>query len=192
MAEFAVGPWRLGMTRAEVASFTSHGPFLEVQATGGLETQGAKLDRGRTNVSFVFEQDRLDYIQVWFYEGDSYRKARPAVLELFDLFAERFGGASVPGIMVNNSERLDRIGFEAFLDRVLGTSADLGQRMAKEDKGLGLFRFDLVPSGQPTGSKITGQFGYSTRFDTYYVFLFQDDPGKPDRRVESNVHIEAP
>lgn len=192
LAEFNVGPWRLGMTRAEVAGFSSEGPYLEVPATGGLETKGAKLDRGRTNVSFVFEDDRLDYIQVWYYEGSRYKKARSAVLEVFDLFTERFGGASIPGITVNDSERLDRKGLEVMLDRVLGTSADLGRRMAEKGNGLGLFRFDLVPSSQPVGSKITGQFGYSTRFDAYYVFLFQDDPSKPDRRVETNIYVEAP
>lgn len=190
VADYTIGPWRLGMTPSEVSSFTSDGPYLPVTITGGLETRRAKLERGRSNVSFVFEADRLAYIQVWYYEGKRYKRASDAALELFDLFAERFGGASVPGITVNDDERLQRADFQALLDRVLGTSAELGNRLANEGKGYGTFRFDLVPARQPPGSKLTGQFAYSTRHNTYYVFLFQDDPRRPDRRVESNIHIE--
>ncbi|MGQ0801188.1 MAG: hypothetical protein ACT4NL_13910 [Pseudomarimonas sp.] len=180
------------MTPFEVESFKSHGPYLPVPITGGLETHRAKLDRGRTNVSFVFDGDRLDYIQVWYFEGRQYRRARAATLEIFDLFAGRFGGASIPGIKVNGTDQLQRDDLEVMLDRVLGTSAELGSRMAKEGKGYGIFQFNIVPATQPSASKLTGQFGYSTRHDTYYVFLFQDDKSKPDRRVQANIQVEAP
>jgi hypothetical protein len=190
-ADYTIGPWRLGMSPSEVTNFKAHGPYSPVRTTGGLETRRAKLDRGRTNVSFVFDGDRLDYIQVWYFEGKRYKGARAAALEVFDLFTARFGGASVPGVAVNGAEKLTRADAEIVLDRVLGTSAELGKKMAREGKGYGTFRFDLVPATQPPGSKLVGQFGYSTRHDTYYVFLFQDDPSKPDRRVRSNIHVEA-
>jgi hypothetical protein len=189
-AEFTLGPWRLGMSREEVQSFAEHGPYKDVAVTGGLETFNAHVLGGRKNVSFVFDDAGLEYIQLWGYEGADYKSAKAAVLELFDLFVKDYGGAEVPGVNVSGQASLDRASMEVLLDRILGTAKDLGKKEAKERTVMLLF-FDMKPKRQPEGSRLHSQWGYHSKFDTFYVFLYQDREDAPERSVGSNVRLEA-
>jgi hypothetical protein len=97
---FLIGPWDIGDTRQSVVAATRLGPFEPVVATGGLETRRAVFLGRRTTVSFVFDAtDRVEYLQVWLYEGRSYRKARKEALRILDLFEAELGGATIPGIV---------------------------------------------------------------------------------------------
>jgi len=190
-AEFTLGPWRLGMSRQEVQSFAEHGPYEDVAVTGGLETHNANLDGRKTNVSFVFDDGGLRYIQVWGYEGADYVSAKNAVLDVFDLFIEDYGGVEVPGVTVSGPAGLDRDAMEVLLDRVLGTAKEIGEKTANDQKAAMLLFFDMKPKRQPEGSRLHSQWGYHSRFDTFYVFLYQDREDAPERRVTSNVQLEA-
>ena len=89
---FRVEPWSLGDTRAEVEEHQQFGPFIPVSVTGGLETQNAQFLNGRRTVSFVFdENDRVEYIQIWMYEGRKFASARKEALRIYDLFQKDFG-----------------------------------------------------------------------------------------------------
>jgi hypothetical protein len=188
-SSFKVDPWRLGMTREEVMSFTEFGPYAHVPITGGVETSNAHFQDKATNVSFVFDDAGVQYIQVWKYEGKDFPSAKGAVLELFDLFETR-GGVEIPGVDISGPAGLDRAAMTVVLDRILGTARDLGNDAKKKYKATMLIMFDMLPKTQPDGSRLHSQWGYSSRHDTFYVFLFQDRPYAPSRRVSSNVQLE--
>jgi hypothetical protein len=190
-AEFDVGPWRLGMSREQVRSFAEYGPYEPVAVTGGLETHNALLSGERKNVSFVFDDQGVAYIQVWEYEGSDYESAKRAVLEVFDSFVASYGGAEIPGIDVSGPSGLDRGAMEVVLSRVLGTAREIAQKTAKEQKAAMVLFFDMKPKEQPEDSRLHSQWGYHARFDTFYVLVFQDRTEAPERRVPSNVRLEA-
>ena len=188
--EYDVGPWRLGMTRDAVSSFDDFGPYTAVEATGGLETQNGVFEGNQRNISFVFAGDALDFIQVWNYEGKDADTAKQRVLEVFDLFNDRFGGAAVENINVSGPNGFDRGAMNAVLDKIIGTARELAADIgSKEDVEITMM-FDMVPANQPDGSRLHSVWGYSSRFDSFYVFLFQDPTDAPIRRVEANVVTE--
>lgn len=182
---YDIGPWQLGMTRDQVKAETEFGPYVPVTVTGGLETVKSPLKRGKTHVSFVFHDDQLDYIQVWYYIGPSARKAKKALLELSDEFIALSGGVSAP--FANEGDSLTHEQWKEVLERTIGTAPDVAKHLAKEGQPVPTtFLFDMVPAKQPDNGKLTVQFGYLTPADTYFVFLFQDHPMNPDRVIESN------
>src|SRR5262245_48527534 len=63
------GPWRLGMSKAEVTAVTQSAPYKDVPSTGGLETASGSFEGRTVNVSFVFGETGLWKIQIWAYEG---------------------------------------------------------------------------------------------------------------------------
>lgn len=189
--DFRVGPWRLGMSREKVQSFREYGPYGPVAVTGGLETHNAVLDGKQKNVSFVFDDEGLRYIQVWEYEGSDYEAAQNAVLEVFDSFVASYGGAEIPGVEVSGPAGLDRQAMEVLVGRVLGTAKELGQKTAEEQKAAMVLFFDMKPKMQPEHSRLHSQWGYHARFDTFYVFVYQDRADAPERRVPSNIRLEA-
>lgn len=163
---FALGPWCFGMSEDEVQAFSDYGPYTRVSATGGLETQNAMFNGQRKGASFVFDGAGLRYIQLWNYEGSDYESAKRAVLELFDLFSEQYGGAEVVGVAADGRSGLSRSAMEVVLARVL-------------------------PMQQPQGSHLHSQWGYDSRYDTFYVFLYQDRNDVPERKVPSTIRLEA-
>ncbi|WP_440224811.1 hypothetical protein ACQQ2N_06130 [Dokdonella sp. MW10] len=193
---FHIGPWNIGDTREKVLEATEFGPFEPVALTGGLETRHARFLDSKVTVSFVFDaSDRVEYIQVWLYEGTDFAEAKKASLGLFDLFSSRFGGASVPGIEVSGagvdgSTSLDRISLGIVLDRVLGQAPKLGEDFKRKHKVVATTVLDLIPHRNPLNAKLTAQLVHASRHDAFYVFLFLDQTTAPDRRVASNVKLE--
>jgi hypothetical protein len=183
---YPIGPWRLGDTRAQVVSHAEFGPYTAVAVTGGVETTKAKFLGQPANVSFVFDaSNRLDYIQVFVYEGASATKATEAALRVHDHFVKDLGGASVTGVKTNGSEAIDRAGMELLLDRVFVAVPKTAEDL-KKTKGMVLAAtFDLVPKSQPSDSKIVSQLVYSSRHDMFGVFVFQDRKDRSDRRAKS-------
>jgi hypothetical protein len=188
---FSIGPWQLGDTRGQVISQAEFGPYNPVSATGGLETTKAKFLGQSATVSFVFDaENQLQYIQGWVYEGSDFQKAREAALNVYDLFAKDFGGASIPGVETNGSKMLDRRALEAVLDRLLGKAPKLGEEFKKKQGILATTTLDLVPKNQPSNCKLVAQLVYSSRHDTFYVLVFQDRNDRPERRAKSMMFID--
>lgn len=187
--DLGLGPWRLGMSREEVTSHQDLGPYQDVRVTGGVETANAKFAGHTVNTSFVFDDAGLAFIQVWNYEGEDWKKAQGAVLEVFDYFSERYGGVTVPGVEVNGSETLDRGALAVVLQQVLGTARELDAKVRKDQATMTMI-FDMIPLRQPQESRLHCQWVYAGRPDTFYVFLFQDRKDAPSRRVASNVQLE--
>ena len=186
-----IAPWSLGDSREQVLAETKFGPYKNVSITGGLETAHGSFLGEKTTISFVFgETEQLEYLQVWLYEGSSFPKAKKEALRIFDIFASRFGGASVSGIEVDGSEHMDRDSFSVVLDKVLGQAPKLGEKFKRERQVVATTTLDLVPRRGPEHVKIVGQLIHSSRYDSYYIFLFEDLASAPDRRAKSNVYLE--
>ncbi len=189
---FRVEPWSLGDTRAEVEEHQQFGPFIPVSVTGGLETQNAQFLNGRRTVSFVFdENDRVEYIQIWMYEGRKFASARKEALRIYDLFQKDFGGASIPGVEAGGRSSLERRDFISVLDKMLARSPRLGAKLKAERNVVATTVLDLVPTAQPANSKLVAQLVHNSRNDDFFVFLFQDSKTAPDRRALSMIRLES-
>jgi hypothetical protein len=188
-AEYGIGPWRLGMTRDDVRSFEQFGPYQQVQVTGGLETWNAKVEGKTTNVSFFFDDEKLSYIHVWKYEGSDFEAAKQSAVELFDLFAAKFGGAHIKD--VNDAKPLDRKAFIAVVTVALGRSPETFAKLESEQKVASTLNLDVIPERQPASSRLHGKLIYSSRHKIFFVFLFQDVVGAPSRDAEATIQVET-
>jgi hypothetical protein len=187
--DIGLGPWRLGMTKDLVVAQKDFGPYTEVRVTGGVETGNARFAGHPVNTSFVFNDAGLEFLQVWNYEGEEWRKAQSAALEVFDYFSEKFGGATIPGVEVNGGSTIDRSSLAVVLERVLSTAEGLESKAQKDENTLTI-TFDMIPLKQPAASRLHCQWVYVGRANTFYVFLFQDRPEAPSRRATSAVHVD--
>lgn len=188
-ADFNFGDWRLGMSKKEVKQVYSLAPFTPVEVTGGFETS-FKVFENTVPVSFVFENETLVYIQAFAYEGSDFSAAKRAAMSVLELFSSKFGGATIHGIKLNEDPWLSEETASFVLDRVLGTAPELSAKFKKEDSTIALFTFDASPKMQPENSKIHAKFVYSSRFETFYVFLFQDLIGSPERTAKAAIELE--
>lgn len=93
-----VGPFRFGMTRAEVGHVSDCQHYTSVQVTGGLECEPYLFDGHAMNISFLFTADRLRRIQLWFYEGTSDQDAREAVTRVLDYLQRTAGDATIAAL----------------------------------------------------------------------------------------------
>jgi hypothetical protein len=85
------GPWKLGMTPAEVEAVTQYGPYTKVPSTGGLETANGDFEGRKTHTSFVFRPAGLYQIQIWLYQGESYEEALAAIHRAYHYLGANFG-----------------------------------------------------------------------------------------------------
>ena len=188
-ADFFISPWRLGMTRAQVVAEKEFGPYKPVQVTGGVETFDAQFDGKKTNVSFVFDDvGTLSYIQVWKYEGPEFDKALKAPEDVFDLFTNRFAGARIFG--VNDSKVLGKGEFKATVIALLGRAPTAFSKLQGEQGIASTMTLDLMPNEQPANSMLHSQLIYSSRFESYYIFLYQDLPNAPSRQAGAMINTE--
>jgi hypothetical protein len=84
-----LGEYRFGMTREEVRRVPSCTPYQVVPGTKGLECPNFNLDGRKLNISFLFSDDRLSRIQLWFYEGGSETQAREATAVMLAYLSKR-------------------------------------------------------------------------------------------------------
>jgi hypothetical protein len=187
-----IGPWRLNMTPQEVQSFSEFGPYEVVRATGGLETANGQFLGARTNVSFVFDARGVEFIQVWKYEGKEEAAAQAAVLDIFRLFADKYGGARVDNVEFDGPAGLNEEAMKALLGRVIGTARAMSAEIRQKHKVGVTVMFDMMPNKQPADTRLHSTWGYSGKFDTFYVFLFQDRVDAEPRRVKANVQVDDP
>ena len=177
------------MTRAQVVAEKEFGPYKPVQVTGGVETFDAQFDGKKTNVSFVFDDvGTLSYIQVWKYEGPEFDKALKAAEDVFDLFTNRFAGARIFG--VNDSKVLGKGEFKATVIALLGRAPTAFSKLQGEQGIASTMTLDLMPNEQPANSMLHSQLIYSSRFESYYIFLYQDLPNAPSRQAGAMINTE--
>jgi hypothetical protein len=188
-ATFAIGPWTPGMSRDRALAFADNGPYTAGPSASERDAT-ANFQNRKTKVSLAFDERGLKTIQLRKYEGRSPDDAKAAALQLFDLFAEQFGGATVENVKPDDGKGLDRAGLAEALDKIIGTARDTAARARAKDKSLLLITFDMIPNRQPPQSRVLSQWGYSALTDSYYVYLYQDRLDTPLRRARSNLFLE--
>ncbi len=203
-ASCSLGPWQLGMTREQVTAFEAFGPYTDVWETGGVETHkaptagisaGPAVDAARANVSFVFDGAGLKYMLLFKYEGRDYKAAKTALLDLFDEFQRNYGGATLEDFTVQGpaaDAQLDHRVLADLLEQVLGEAHAVGERALKDQEASVSMMFDLAPKQQPCATRVHVQWGYHSKYDTYYVLLYQDRMDAEPRSIDKNFRLGPP
>jgi hypothetical protein len=186
---FRLGPWTLGMTREQVTAVPDTGPYVPVESTGGLETRGGVFESKPATFSFVFGDNGLRYVQLWAYEGKNYEDAKQAALTVANVFFRDLGGLSQDRFEANGKPFPPDL-VPQIVDSTLGKARDIGNEIKKKHKSAILFTFDVPPMNQPEGRRIHCQWVYASRYDTYYIFVFEDYADAPSREARSNIQIE--
>src|SRR5262245_9679050 len=84
-----LGPYRFGMTRAEVEAVPACHPYVAVAGTRGLECRNFTFEGRQMTISFIFAGASLSRIQLWYYEGSSEAEARKATDALLEDLSRR-------------------------------------------------------------------------------------------------------
>lgn len=183
-------PWRLGMTPAQVTAFDQFGPYTPVRVTGGVETANGRFRGKPANVSFVFDEAGLRYLQVWKYEGKDPKQAQDAVMDVFDFFASELGGVDPAEFSANGGRAMTREEFAMVVATTYGRIQTLAADIRRDRKVEMTFSMGMSPLRQPDGMRWQCQFAYSSRHDAFFVFLFQDRPDAPKRATDAAIHLE--
>jgi hypothetical protein len=179
-----IGPWQVGSSREQVASFAEQGPYKD-GASGTMETDNAPLAGRKVKATFVFGALGLATIQLHAYAGSDWREAQKAALEVFDVFKAQHGGASVKDV----SDNIEREELDLILRQTLGTAETMNKRYTPNGQYM-IQTFDMVPLKQPPSGRLHCQWIYDGRSNTYSVFLYQELPAAPKRDVAENVQIK--
>ena len=161
----AIGEYRFGMTRAQVAAVKSCAPYRQVASTGGLECSNFMLGTKRLPISFIFTGDALTRVQLWFYDGTYTKQAHEATAEML-AFLSRYG-------TVRSSEPKGPLTPDAILSklRAMARGAQPGQAVRVQVLTTGTGKPPFVH-----GSATVARSGF-------YVFAFlSESPGTQPRR----------
>jgi len=182
--DVGLGPWRLGMTKEQVAAIADKGPYTDT-ASGGLEA-ATTFRKKKVTTSFTFADSKVRSIVVKVYEGTDWRNAEQGALDVYDHFKESYGGANVK----DTADKVERDALDLILRQTLGTAEELNKRYVANGSRM-VITFDMVPVKQPAESRLHCQWIFDGK-GTYSVYLYQDLPGAPKRDVAENVEIKKP
>jgi len=157
------GPWRLGMSRAEVEAVRELGPYKPVSATGGLETPNGSFMGRTTNISFVFGEHGLRRIQIWAYEGRDENEAVAAFLRVYRNLESTAGCIRAAGVAI--PEGADDDAFVKAVKATIDTAPP--NRMLK---------FQLGPETRSPTVGAFSSFFRQPQLGVYYVFLYYQEP----------------
>lgn len=178
------GPWKLGDSREQVRAVESHGPYLDVHSTGGLETYAGEFSNEATHISFVFGDAGLFLIQLWLYNGGEegdFEAATAALHRAYEYLQTEFGALHSDGLVVPESLTLDglrRLVPEAFRDQSqridMSRALTPGARITTNS-----LSFHLHPRDPPRGADVSASLFYNPQLGMYWVFLyFRNDQQK--------------
>ena len=111
-ATAGLGPYRFGMTRAEVEAVPACRPYVAVPGTRGLECRNFTFEGRKMTISFIFAGASLSRIQLWFYEGSSEAEARQATDALLEYLSRRGSlrsSAIAPGTRPTTKSIFERV-----------------------------------------------------------------------------------
>lgn len=182
------GPWRFGMSKADVQAVEKFGPYTPVASTDGLETKNGPFMGESRNVSFVFGLGGLSQIQIWLYEGHSYDEAVKEFYRAYKHLVENFGPVHQDG----NPWPAD-LTAEAFAERIpqeyrRASSSPEGFVDELKTKGsaqVDVSKLHLHPQKPVRGAEVYGSFLHSQKLGTYWVFLYYKVPAGQDHRVSA-------
>ena len=68
----------------------------------------------------------------------------------------------------------------------------MGERALKDQQASVSMMFDLAPKQQPCANRVHAQWGYHSKYDTYYVLLYQDRMDAAPRSIDNNFRLGPP
>ena len=148
-----VGPYRFGMTADEVRAVEACTPYKPVIRTGGLECPNYEFEGARMNVSFIFGEQGLRRIQLWFYEGTDRAQAVAATDRVLRHLEARYG-------RLRSSAPDEAVTAEALIH---AAEAPISDRPG---------RVDVFPIEMPPERQVYGAVGHVNVGKSYLVFLF--------------------
>jgi hypothetical protein len=171
------GPWKLGDSREAVRAVESHGPYLDVRSTGGLETYAGEFLGEPTHISFVFGDAGLFLIQLWLYNGGEegdFEAATAALHRAYGYLQTELGALHSDGLVVPESLTLDglrRLVPEAFRDQ--SQRIDMSQALTAGARiKTNSLSFHLHPRDPPPGADVSASLFYNPQLGMYWVFLY--------------------
>ena len=178
------GPWRFGMSKAEVEAVEKHGPYTPVHSTGGLETKNGSFQGETRNVSFVFDAAGLSHIQIWAYQGNDFEQAVKELHGVYRHLVETFGPVHNDG----DPWPAD-LAPDAFKGRIpprfqQGAAAPgtFGETLQSQGSvQLDMQRLHLHPQQPVEGAEVYGSLIYAPKLPGYWVFLYYKLPKAPGR-----------
>jgi hypothetical protein len=181
------GPWRFGMSKAQVLAIEQFAPYTPVASTEGLETQKGPFMGETRNVSFAFGLGGLSHIQIWVYEGKSYEEAIQQFHHAYQHLVENFGPVHQDG----NPWPAD-LTAETLASRIPPEYQESGspEKLMEELKSKGSAKVDtlklhLHPQKPVKGADVYASFLHSPRLGFYWVFLYYKLPERPVRQVQA-------
>ena len=186
---YTIGPWKLGMSKEDVISFSDNGPYLDVKSTGGVETFNARINNEIKNVSFVFDDNKLDYIQVFEYEGKDKNKAISKFDSIAKDWEKRYEGLIIGTFKIGGRNILTAQEAVYVYHKVLLQYIDKLDSIVDGGKAYYII-FDVDPAKQPSNSSIRMQFGYFSKLQSYFVYTFQDRKGFSRKYANPNIVLE--
>ncbi len=161
------GPWRFGMTKEQVAGVTEFGPYTPVSASGGLETKNGNFEGQKTNISFVFGDRGLRFIQIWAYEKRDLEEAIASFYRVYQHLQSIRGAVGMPG------QILPRAANEKVFTEIVhkAVAAIPPGRTGK---------LQLLPFERGLDGDVFSSFFRQPQLGVYYVFLYYREPRSPD------------
>ncbi len=163
-AQKGYGPWHIGMTKDQVTAVSNFGPYVSVPSTGGVETFNARWNGKKTNISFVFADNRLIEIQIWAYEGKNIEDASEAWLAVRAYLRSNFGEVETP-VDSKLATASPNEAKQYFLAR-------LGGPPLQEP-----IELQMAPLHMPDGLSVFCSFFRHPQHG-YYVFLYFNEPNR--------------
>jgi hypothetical protein len=156
-------PWRFGMSKSEVVSFSEFGPYKNFK-NGDVETFNGKFHGHKENIQFFFKNGRLVRIGIYLWEGRDPKQGIPVWQKAYGLLEKDYGKLEMPDIQAlpgSDSPTAEVLAIAA------ATHADM------------LGRTEMAPIKQPADMRVFARFMADQPLGqgkTYVIAILLDSP----------------
>lgn len=197
---FALGPWRIGMTREEALHLFSDVTAFE----GGTRFTALAPAHFAADVpaELTFANDRLQTVRLRIYEGTDFEQAVQRMRLALTYMDEHFGGSNFEGGLKTSRDpdaallRLVLRETRDRFDRALRESDEeqARKRRKKRKSGRGNFTAYLQtchfgPENEAPNNFLFGQYQFRSDTRRYTVDIYDDRSFVPSRVPDATVHL---
>ncbi len=167
------GPWRLGTDRTEVTAVKTHGPYKDVQSTGGVETANGVFEEQPANISFVFGPEGLSLIQVWAYSGQDREVAFATFHRAYRYLVREFDAVSLHEAGLSSELTQDELVALLPVELKTEVKADGIERMMEQGQiRPSTVKVHLHPVSPLPGAEVYSSLIRVPEMGFFYVFVY--------------------